>query len=37
MTTTQYGSLVKNLVFKDYGQGFYRQGTVMDSAFLGLD
>ncbi len=37
MTTTEYESLVKNLAFKDYGPGFYRQGTVMDSAFLGLD
>jgi hypothetical protein len=34
---TKYGKYVKKLVFKDYGPGSYRQGTIMDSEFLGMD
>jgi hypothetical protein len=37
MAATKYGQYIKTLEFKDYGKYHYRQGTVMDSAFLGLD
>jgi hypothetical protein len=37
MAETKYGKYVKSLVFKDYGPGSYRQGTVMDGDFLGMD
>ena len=37
MAATKYGEYVKSLSFKDYGMGCYRQGTMMDSEFLGLD
>lgn len=37
MEADKYGALVKNLSFKSYGPGHYHQGTIMDSAFLGLD
>ena len=37
MAATKYGEHVKNLTFKEYGMGCYRQGVVMDSKFLGID
>ncbi len=37
MTDTKYGYLMKEISFQDYGPGDYRQGTKMDSAFLGFD
>lgn len=35
MAETKYGHYLKKLVFKDYGPGFYRQGTEMNGEFLG--
>lgn len=37
MAATKYDQYVKKLVFKDYGPGSFRQGTIMDSKFLGMD
>ena len=37
MAKQKYKDLVKTIPFKEYGRGYFRQGTVMDSAFLGLD
>ena len=37
MADTKYGQYVKAPSFKDYEQGGFRQGTIMDSEFLGFD
>jgi len=38
MAQTKYGHLVKSIPpFKDYGPGFYRQGTEMSGKFFGYD
>ena len=37
MAATKYGEYVKGLSFKDFEQGGFRQATVMDSKFLGID
>jgi hypothetical protein len=37
MAATKYGKYVKSLKFTDPGRGCYRQETVMDGKFLGLD
>jgi hypothetical protein len=37
MAVAKYGKYVKNLSFKDFEQGGFRQGTEMDKEFLGLD
>jgi hypothetical protein len=37
MAATKYGKYVKSLKFTDPGRGCYRQQTVMDGKFLGLD
>jgi hypothetical protein len=37
MAKTKYGHLIKSFAFKDYGPGLFRQGTEMDSEFLGYD
>jgi uncharacterized RmlC-like cupin family protein len=37
MAETKYGKYVKKLIFKDYGPGSFRQGTKMDSEFLGVN
>ena len=37
MAKTKFGHLIKELTFKDYGQGLFRQGTEMNGQFLGYD
>ena len=37
MAATKYGEYVKTISFKDVEQGGFRQATVMDSKFLGID
>jgi hypothetical protein len=37
MAKTRFGHLIKELSFKDYGQGLARQGTAMNGKFLGYD
>ena len=37
MAAKKYGEYVKSLMFENYDTGGYRQGTVMDGKFLGLD
>ncbi|OGO02042.1 MAG: hypothetical protein A2Y90_05565 [Chloroflexi bacterium RBG_13_52_12] len=37
MAKTKFGHLIKNLSFKDYGPGLFRQGTEMNGEFLGYD
>jgi hypothetical protein len=35
MTDTQYGQYLKPLAFRDFGPGFFRQGTEMNGELLG--
>ncbi len=37
MAAMKYQQYVKSLPFKEYGPGGYRQGTVLDSEFIGMD
>jgi hypothetical protein len=37
MIASKYGNYVKGLSFRDFGESGFRQGTVMDREFLGLD
>ena len=38
MAETKFGHLMKEIpAFKDYGAGYYRQGTEMDGSFFGYD
>jgi len=38
MAKTKYGHLIKTIpAFRDYGQGYYRQGTEMGREFFGYD
>src|SRR3989304_5660613 len=37
MAGTKFGHFIKELSFQDGGPGLYRQGTRMDSDFLGYD
>src|SRR3989304_643212 len=36
-TAAKYGNQVKALLFKDFEEGGFREGTEMTSEFLGLD